>query len=178
VKVLLYIIRRTFGFKKDQDNISLSQMLNGIVKKNGERLDSGTGLIKPSLCPDCRRSLTALGDEHSKAFYRLVARKVPETVIRRMLSEVKQGGADSSAKVFTMKIMGYAQEKVATANGAPLAAERKALADHLTGHLGMGEGTGRVASCTNSAQNPRSSGEAPDAWYRRHGAVWWRVPGS
>ncbi len=30
LKVLLYIIRRTFGFKKDSDNISLSQLLNGI----------------------------------------------------------------------------------------------------------------------------------------------------
>lgn len=50
VKVLLYIIRRTFGFKKDRDNISLSQMLNGIVRRNGERLDHGVGLSKPSLC--------------------------------------------------------------------------------------------------------------------------------
>ncbi len=50
VKVLLYIIRRTFGFKKDRDNISLSQMLNGIIKKNGDRLDFGTGMSKPSLC--------------------------------------------------------------------------------------------------------------------------------
>jgi hypothetical protein len=31
LKVLLYIIRRTFGFKKDSDNISLSQMLTGLV---------------------------------------------------------------------------------------------------------------------------------------------------
>jgi hypothetical protein len=50
VKVLLYIIRRTFGFKKDRDNISLSQMLNGIIKKNGDRLDFGAGMSKPSLC--------------------------------------------------------------------------------------------------------------------------------
>ena len=50
VKALLYIVRRTFGFKKERDNISLSQMLNGIVKKNGERLDFGTGLSRPSLC--------------------------------------------------------------------------------------------------------------------------------
>jgi len=28
LKVLLYIIRRTFGFKKGSDTISLSQMLN------------------------------------------------------------------------------------------------------------------------------------------------------
>ncbi len=49
LKVLLYIMRRTFGFKKDSDNISLSQMLNGIRTKDGCQLDRGTGLSKPTL---------------------------------------------------------------------------------------------------------------------------------
>lgn len=46
LKVLLYIIRRTFGFKKESDSISLSQLVNGIRTRDGERLDSGTGLSK------------------------------------------------------------------------------------------------------------------------------------
>ena len=49
LKVLLYIIRRTFGFKKTEDTISLSQMLNGITTKAGETLDKGTGLSKKTL---------------------------------------------------------------------------------------------------------------------------------
>ncbi len=49
LKVLLYIMRRTFGFKRDADAISLSQMLNGIVTKDGRILDRGTGLSKPTL---------------------------------------------------------------------------------------------------------------------------------
>jgi hypothetical protein len=49
LKVVLYIIRRTFGFKKQSDNISISQMLNGIVKRDGQRLDLGAGLSKPTL---------------------------------------------------------------------------------------------------------------------------------
>ena len=49
LKVLLYIIRRTFGFKRDADAISLSQMLNGIVKRDGTRLDHGAGLTKKPL---------------------------------------------------------------------------------------------------------------------------------
>jgi len=49
LKVLLYIIRRTFGFKKDSDNISLSQMLRGISRKDGTQLDGGVGLSKPTL---------------------------------------------------------------------------------------------------------------------------------
>ena len=44
LKVLLYISRRTFGFKRDADNISLSQMLNGIVTNNGRVLDHGAGI--------------------------------------------------------------------------------------------------------------------------------------
>jgi hypothetical protein len=49
LKVLLYIVRRTFGFKKASDNISLNQLLTGIVTKAGERLDRGTGLTKKTL---------------------------------------------------------------------------------------------------------------------------------
>ncbi len=44
LKVLLYIIRRTFGFKKDTDNISLNQICKGITTRSGETLDRGTGL--------------------------------------------------------------------------------------------------------------------------------------
>ena len=44
LKVLLYIIRRTFGFKKDSDNISLRQICHGIKTREGEILDKGTGL--------------------------------------------------------------------------------------------------------------------------------------
>ena len=46
LKVLLYIVRRTFGFKKDADRISLKQIAEGIVTKQGRRLDSGTGLSR------------------------------------------------------------------------------------------------------------------------------------
>ena len=49
LKVLLYICRRTFGFKKDRDNISLQQLVKGITTKNGRKLDGGTGLGKASV---------------------------------------------------------------------------------------------------------------------------------
>ena len=49
VKVLLYICRRTFGFKKESDNISLSQIVSGIVTKEGKVLDRGTGLVKDTV---------------------------------------------------------------------------------------------------------------------------------
>jgi len=46
LRVLLYIIRRTFGFKKGADAISIDQMCNGIVTRDGKRLDYGTGLSR------------------------------------------------------------------------------------------------------------------------------------
>jgi Bacteriophage replication protein O len=49
LKVVLYIIRRTFGFKRQSDTISINQLLFGITKKSGEALDKGTGLSKPTL---------------------------------------------------------------------------------------------------------------------------------
>jgi hypothetical protein len=58
VKVLLYICRRTFGWKKESDNISLNQMLHGITRKDGTQLDRGIGLSKPTLLRTIKR-LTA-----------------------------------------------------------------------------------------------------------------------
>jgi hypothetical protein len=49
LKVTLYIIRRTFGFKKQSDNIALSQMLRGITTRDGRKLDHGVGLHKSTL---------------------------------------------------------------------------------------------------------------------------------
>jgi DNA-binding MarR family transcriptional regulator len=49
LKVLLYIIRRTFGFKKDSDTISLNQICKGIVTRDGRVLDRGTGLNKDTV---------------------------------------------------------------------------------------------------------------------------------
>lgn len=45
-KVMMYIIRRTFGFKKSADAISLSQIVSGVCTKSGKRLDMGTGLSR------------------------------------------------------------------------------------------------------------------------------------
>jgi hypothetical protein len=49
LRVLLYIIRRTYGFKKRSDDISISQMVDGIKRKDGTVLDGGTGMAKSSV---------------------------------------------------------------------------------------------------------------------------------
>jgi hypothetical protein len=46
LKVLLYILRRTFGFKKESDAISFNQICSGITTRKGQVLDQGTGLSK------------------------------------------------------------------------------------------------------------------------------------
>jgi hypothetical protein len=43
-KVCSYIVRRTFGWKKASDRISLEQICHGIVRRDGSRLDYGTQL--------------------------------------------------------------------------------------------------------------------------------------
>jgi hypothetical protein len=48
LKVLLYIIRRTFGFKKASDDISLKQLVEGITTHDGRQLDHGAGVSKTS----------------------------------------------------------------------------------------------------------------------------------
>lgn len=64
-KCLDYILRRTFGFDKNFDSISLSQFKNGIMKKDGEVLDYGTGLDKVT-------TLTALKALEEKGFIRII----------------------------------------------------------------------------------------------------------
>jgi phage replication O-like protein O len=48
-KVLLYIARRTYGFGKDSDSISLNQIAQGITKRDGTTLDRGTGVSRSSV---------------------------------------------------------------------------------------------------------------------------------
>lgn len=43
-KVIDYILRHTWGYKKDSDAISYSQFMNGIVKRDGTVIDKGTGI--------------------------------------------------------------------------------------------------------------------------------------
>src|SRR5436190_1567889 len=54
LRVLLYIVRRTFGFKKDSDDISLKQMVEGIRTRDGRVLDLGAGLSKSAAARGAR----------------------------------------------------------------------------------------------------------------------------
>lgn len=60
LKVLLYVIRRTFGFKRDADAISIDQLCNGIRRADGTHLDLGTRLAKTTAL-DAVKSLAGKG---------------------------------------------------------------------------------------------------------------------
>lgn len=48
LRVLLYLMRRILGFKKNADDISLKQIVDGIRTRDGRVLDYGAGVSKPS----------------------------------------------------------------------------------------------------------------------------------
>ncbi len=54
--VLVYIARRIFGFGKSKDRISLTQFTEGLVTRDGKRLDHGAGLGQDAV----RRALAGL----------------------------------------------------------------------------------------------------------------------
>jgi hypothetical protein len=60
LKVLLYIMRRTWGFKKDADAIALSQFEHGITTQDGRVLDRGCGLNRETICK-ALKSLEKMG---------------------------------------------------------------------------------------------------------------------
>jgi hypothetical protein len=63
-----------------------------------------------------------LGDEHSRGYYRLVAAKVPEPVIRQALAEIRADGAKAPAKVFTYRMNKYALKQLRSLPGRGKAA--------------------------------------------------------
>ena len=61
LKVLLYIIRRTAGFKKTTDAISLTQFEKGITTRDGKQLDRGCGIKRRQTIVDALVSLEKKG---------------------------------------------------------------------------------------------------------------------
>jgi len=60
LKALLYIVRRTLGFHKSADAISLNQFLKGIITHDGRVLDRGCGVKSR---PNVVRALKSLEDK-------------------------------------------------------------------------------------------------------------------
>ena len=61
IKVMMYIIRRTLGFKKSSDAISLKQFRYGITTREGKQLDHGCGLKNFTAITKALKSLEEMG---------------------------------------------------------------------------------------------------------------------
>jgi hypothetical protein len=59
--VFMYLVRRTLGFHKLSDAISMNQFLNGIVTREGKRLDFGCGVKSADTVSRALRELERLG---------------------------------------------------------------------------------------------------------------------
>ena len=70
LKVLLYIVRRTCGFRKRADAISLTQFQHGIVTRDGRQLDKGCGVTNRTNLLHALADLEARGlIEHQDAIH-------------------------------------------------------------------------------------------------------------
>lgn len=101
LKVLLYIIRRTFGFKRDRDSISLSQMLHGVQSRSGEVFDRGAGVSKPTLL-QALRSLEERGIIQTER--RRSAEKGDEPTVYTLRFDPDQAGGQKSIRPLVNKL--------------------------------------------------------------------------
>ena len=56
-KVIVYILRHTWGYHDDEKRITLDEFANGRKRKNGSRIDCGTGLTIPSIRDGLKRAI-------------------------------------------------------------------------------------------------------------------------
>jgi Bacteriophage replication protein O len=143
LKVLLYIIRRTFGFKKESDNISLNQLLHGITTKEDVVLDRGTGLSKKTLLDTLRnlieknlilserRRSKEKGDEPTTYRLNIVGETPENTHTPRGVKSPPGGGVKStphpSDKNYTTQDTVVQETVTNTVNGVVKGGEKSAL---------------------------------------------------
>ncbi len=108
-RCLLYICRRTFGFHKQEDNISFSQFENGIQTSQSRQLDFGTGLSRPTISTALSNLIKAGAisvEKRSKGNrYRLnihmdVDKVVKEINQLRKLTKIGKAALPKSVKLF------------------------------------------------------------------------------
>lgn len=96
-KVLDYILRHTWGFKKNSDFISREQFENGVKKKDGFWLDRGTGLSQPSI----GRALKGLEKKGFIIRIRKGKKQINEYVLKLVENPVDNPESDCSKLTIT-----------------------------------------------------------------------------
>ncbi len=57
MKIILYTLRHTWGYRDDYKKITLDEFQHGRKKKDGSRIDNGTGLTKPTIVDGIKRAI-------------------------------------------------------------------------------------------------------------------------
>ncbi len=123
LRVLLYIIRRTFGFMKQSDTISLRQMVEGIHTRDGRVLDRGTGLQKSAVA-------TALKGLRDKKIIKVIHNRSatrghePTTYQLRFLGEaVEETKGENEKTLFTRPLSAQTDKGVSADTDKGLSAQ-------------------------------------------------------
>jgi DNA-binding PadR family transcriptional regulator len=57
LKVIIYTLRHTWGYQDDYKKITLDEFEKGRKRKDGSRIDNGTGLTKPTIVDGIKRAV-------------------------------------------------------------------------------------------------------------------------
>ncbi len=110
LRVLLYVVRRTFGFNRERDAISLSQMVDGITTRDGRVLDRGTGMSRRGVMGGCagliekgiitvEKRLAEQGDNEINIYSLRFREEQDGRIIRRVGNKVPYGRERSAPGV-------------------------------------------------------------------------------
>jgi hypothetical protein len=144
LKVLLYTTRRTFGFSKLTDRISLSQFAHGIIKRDGSTLDSGTGLTRRTI----QLALDSLVEKHVllRRRYRNENGDEPSEYALNIIG-VDPWDSEGSAA------FGYVRSTAVIHKHAPPEASTSKLSEPLARSAGEGTAKGSVINALRSVKN-------------------------
>ena len=95
-RVLSYVFRRTLRYSKIADSISDDQFINGIVQKDGRRVDYGCGVRSKAAVRNAKRGLEGKGlitVDRSTKNGKKVAQHITLTLIQILTSTGRKGAA-------------------------------------------------------------------------------------
>jgi DNA-binding PadR family transcriptional regulator len=103
LKVILYILRHTWGFQDDDKRITLDEFENGRKRKDGTRIDKGCGLSHPSIVSGLKKAekhgyIHVETDDSDKARIRKtysIEYKSPDQGLKDLTPDVKEFNSSS-----------------------------------------------------------------------------------
>jgi len=124
-KVLWYILRHTYGWQKNFDKLSITQISEGITKKDGTILDKGTGLSR-------RWVIKSLRSLEEKGFIKIIKEAGKVSKIFPNIT-----GEESSPLPVTQSSPVASEESSPTINNIPIT-NTNIISKDITKPLGFG----------------------------------------